>query len=154
MILNTLFASILQYIITFLFFIPIQILRLIGLLLPSCDQLGVVMFTNDAINGAIQWIRFAWPILQFLPWDVIWGLVSAEILLLVFLYFLDHLPMLFAFVGRWWMVILVLFLLGGIISFFIGNDWRGNEVFTDTFGESPTSTYSGGGAGGGGGGSW
>jgi len=152
---NTLFGNVLNYIIGFVFFIPVTILRLIGLLLPTCDQLGLVTFSNNAINDSIQWMRFAWPVLQWLPWDVIWGLVSAELLLLIFFYIFDHLPMIMNFVGRWWWLILILFLFGGIISSFLGNDWRTNDIFTDVFDTAPTSTgFGGGGYGGGGGGGW
>lgn len=152
---NTLFANILNYIVSFVFFIPIQILKLIGAFLPTCSQLGIVTFSNNALNDAIQWMRFAWPVLQFLPWDVIWGLVSAELLLLIFFYLLDHLPMIMNFIGKWWWLLLALFLFGGIITTFIGNDWRSSPAFTDIFGTAPTSTgFAGGGFGGGGGGSW
>jgi len=156
---NTIFSSILTYIVQFIFFIPIQILRLIGTFLPSCDSLGIVVLGNNISNGMVQWIRFAWPVLKFLPWDVIWGLFSAELLLLAFLWFWDHIGFIAAFVAKWWVVIVILFILLPAVNFFLGTAWQNNPAFTDVFDCTPGTSstdcgFSGGGFGGGGGGGW
>jgi len=152
---GTLFSSVLSWVVQFLLFLPSQILVLIGNFLPNCDDLGVVMFTADVLNTVAQMIRFAWPILQFLPWETLWGLVSATILYFAFWWFVDNMPLIVNFVSRWWMVIVALFLILPLLNFFLSDDWMDSSVFTEVFGESPTSTgVSGGGFGGGGGGSW
>jgi len=153
---GTLFSSVLSWIIQFVLFIPAQLLILIGQFLPNCTNLGVVMFSNDVLNTVAQMIRFAWPVLQFLPWSTIWGIVSATLLYFGFWWFWTHMPQIFEFVGRWWWVIVILFILLPIVNFFLGSDWMDSSAFTEVFGENPTSTggVSGGGFGGGGGGSW
>lgn len=152
---TTLFANLLTWIVQFALFVPFQILRLIGTLLPPCSSFGLVSFSAAVLNSAFNWIRFTWPVLQYVPWSFLWNLLAAYLLYNFFKWLWVSLPRIMHFVqGFWWMIV-VFYVVAGFISVFLGDGWRTHSAFTEVFGTAPTSTgFVNGGAGGGGGGSW
>jgi len=152
---SDLFTSLISWIVSFAFYVPFQILRLIGLLFPSCTALGFTQIANGTIQHAVNWIRFYWPIIQYVPWAFVWNILSA-----VFLYvFVRWLTLQFhniaSFVLRFWWIIAIFYTLGGAVDFFLSYNWMDSTVFSEVFGDTPTTTgFSGGGGGGGGGSSW
>lgn len=161
MTLNSLFAKLLAWLIGWVLFVPYEILRLVGHLLPPCSSFGIAILTNNAINDAQQFIRFGWPLLSFIPWDVVWGLMSAELLLIFVLWAFKFFPFVIGFIMKYWIFILLVFLLLPIINIIADlNGFNNSPAFTDVLpGTSVTSSISsdgqsGGGFGGGGGGSW
>jgi len=54
-----------------------------------------------------------------------------------------------------WIVVAVIYIILGAVTWFIGSEWQNSSVFTEVFGSAATSTgFTGGGGAGGGGGSW
>lgn len=155
---SAIFLSVLSWCVSMVLYTPFQILRLAGTQLPPCASWGIVTFSTAVMTSAFNWIRFFWPILQFVPWSFVWNYLSAVILFIFFRWMWGHLPWLISFVFKYWWAVVIFFVIGGVISYFIGSTWTTNNVFTQIFSSSATSTNVngaiGGGFGGGGGGSF
>lgn len=152
---TSMFANLLTWIVGFAFYVPFQIIRLIGLLFPSCASLGLLEFSDAILVNAVNWIRFYWPILQYVPWGFIWNFLSAVFLYVFVRWLMGHFGKIATFVVNFWWIIAVFYVAGAVVDFFVSDSWRNSTVFTAVFGTSPTSTgFSGGGGGGGGGSSW
>lgn len=152
---SSLFSSLLSWLISGLLLPLTAILRLIGLLLPSCSSLGISNFSGEVLNSLAQWLRFGWPFLQFIPWVDLWNLISAVLLYGFFKFLWGHRHMVASLGPRFVTIVLVFYVLAAFVTFFVGNAWMDSPVFTEVFGDSPTSTGEvGDGFGGGGGGSW
>jgi len=152
---NTLFASLLSWIVQFVLFVPFQFLKLAGLLFPPCSSIGFFGFTTSVTNSMVNWILFLWPVIKYIPWTFVWNFVSAVFLFIFFRFVWKNLPKLLEFVMSFWWVIVIFYVVAGLISVFTGYGWMDSPVFSEVFGSSPTTTGSvGGGFGGGGGGSW
>lgn len=152
--LDTLLDNVLRWLATFVFW-PLRLLGYLGDQLASCDS-ELTEFSLTLQHNILDWLQFFHPVLRYLPWPFIWSFLWAVILWQLFMLLLRLLPTILEFVGRYWLVIAVLWVCGGIVTSFIGEDWKNSTVFTSVFGESPTTTtgYAEGGGGGGGGGSW
>jgi len=152
---STMFSSLLSWLVNFALFVPFQVLHLVGLAFPNCQDFGVFSFTTAVTNAAIGWMLFLYPILRFVPWTFVWNFLSAVFLYIFVTFLLRNFPKVWGFVLQFWWVIVIFYVLAGAISFFTGYDWMSSDAFTQVFGSSPTTTGSvGGGFGGGGGGSW
>jgi len=155
MTLSTMFSNLLAWIVQFLLFVPLQLLKLVSYLMPPCAQFAPTAFAAGVSTAAVNWIRFLWPVIQYVPWVFVWNYLSAVILFFFFKMLWDNLPKLFGLIMNFWWIIVVFYVLGGIISIFTSNSWMSSNAFGQVFGTSPTSTGStAGGLGGGGGGSW
>jgi len=152
---SDIFGHLLSWLIQFVLFVPFQILRLAGLLFPSCSSLGIVQLSQSVIDNLVQLIRFLWPVIKYIPWTFLWNILSAFLLYLFFKWLWKLWPRIASLGFTFWIVFTIFYGLGYVISFFTG-DWADSPVFTEVFGESPSSTsgWSGGGFGGGGGGGW
>jgi len=153
---SSLFGSLLSWIGGILFFVPVQLLSLVSLLLPECSSLGLVVVSQETMQGFADLVGVLAPVLRLVNWSA-WGeLVSAFVLYWGFRFVWNNWYMIANFVGQWWWIIALLYVVLPLANFFLGNDWMNNTIFSDVFGASPTSTevFSGGGLGGGGGGSW
>jgi len=150
---NTIFGNLLTWIVQFALYVPFQLIRLIGLLLPPCSDFGITTFSTTALQGMTNWIRFLWPIIQYLPWGFCWNYLSAVLLYIFAKWLFEHLVSIINFVVRFWWIVVALYVLGAVVDTFIGVGWRTSSVFTEVLGGSVTGTV-GGGFGGGGGGSW
>lgn len=149
------FVNVLSWLIKLVFFVPFQVIKLVGLLLPTCSSVGIVNFSNDALLAMINWIRFLWPVIQYFPWSFFWNFLSAMILYILVKWLWSLLPWLSGLGFKVWIVIAVLYGIGGVISIFTNLDWQSSPAFTEVLGSSSTVNGAvGGGFGGGGGGSW
>jgi hypothetical protein len=152
---DDIFGNLLSWAVQFVLFVPFQILKLVGLLMPLCSTLGIIQVSQEALTGLGNWIRFFWPVLQYLPWSFIWNYIAAIILYLLFKWVWGHLPQMIALGFKFWIVVVILYVVALAVSMFTSVSYQDAPVFTDVFGAS--STVNGavdGGAGGGGGGSW
>lgn len=148
------FATFLGYLLDLVFYVPITILSLLGAILPACSDMGFSALTASFLNTLAQWVRVAWPVIQFLPVDTIFDVASAYILYFVFKWLWKFWPKLFELGARFWVIVAIIYIILFSVDWLIGDGWTEDDWFTDAFGESPSSTFSGGGGGGGGGGSW
>lgn len=144
---DQLFQSLLSWLTSFVLFVPFQILKLVGLLLPDCDTFGITTFSVDAMQSAVNILKFLNPITQYVPWGFVWNFLSAVILYRFFKWMFQHLPRLMQLALSFWWVIVIFYVLAGFISFFTSTTWYESSVFQTVFGAAP-------GAVGGGGGSW
>jgi len=152
---STMFSSLLSWLVSFALFVPFQILKLVGLLFPSCSDIGIVGFTQQVTAAAVGWMLFLYPILQYVPWTFVWNFLSAVFLYIFVTFLVKNLTRVMGFVVSFWWIIAIFYVLGGLISIFTSNAWMDSDVFGAVFGTSPTSTGAvGGGFGGGGGGGW
>jgi len=152
---STLFSTLLAWIVQFALFVPFQFLKLAGLLFPTCSSLGLTALPVAAMTAAADWVLFAYPVIKYLPWTFIWNLASAILLYIFFRFVIGIFPRIAQFVLNFWWIIVIFYVLGGVISIFTSSAWMDSEVFSEVFGETPTSSgFSGGGFGGGGGGGW
>jgi len=152
---DDIFGNLLSWAVQFVLFVPFQILKLVGLLMPLCSTLGIIQVSQEALTGLGNWIRFLWPVLQYLPWSFIWNYIAAIILYLLFKWIWGHLPQMIALGFKFWIVVVVLYVVALTVNVFTSLSYQDAPVFTDVFGT--TTTVNGavnGGAGGGGGGSW
>jgi hypothetical protein len=141
------FSTWIGWMIGFLLLPLTQALRLVGLLLPPCSSLSLFRFSDNFMNGIAQWIRFAWPFLQFFPWDVLWALLSACLLYLFFKFLWNFVPTLLHMGPVFWIVIAFFYIMAFALNFFLGDTWINGAFYETTMGVSPTSTYSAGGGG-------
>jgi len=148
------FGYVLGFLVKLVLFVPFSILRAAGLLFPTCASLGFVGFTQEVLVNMANWIRFYWPVLQFLPWNHIWNLLSAIILYLLFKWLWSLLPSLMSLGWKIWLAVAVLFMIAGVVNIFTDLSYQDSTAFTEAFGPNASSTFEGGGFGGGGGGSW
>jgi len=152
---STMFSQLLSWLVQFALFTPFQIFRLVGLLFPTCSDIGIVGFTVAVQNAAVGWLLFFYPVLQYVPWTFLWNFLSAVFLYIFVSFLIRNFPKIMQFVMSFWWVIVIFYVLGGLISIFTSNSWMESEAFSEVFGSSPTTTGEvGGGFGGGGGGSW
>jgi len=155
---NFLFLSLITWLVKGALFVPFTLLRLIGLLLPPCSSFGLLSFSTAVMDAAVNWIRFLWPALQYVPWTHFWNFVSAVLLYILFKWMWKHLPQMMHFVISFWWIIAIFYVVAGALNFFLNSTWTNSPVFTDVFGSTATGTasqgFSGGGFGGGGGASW
>jgi len=151
---SELFTAMLNWIIQFALFLPFQVLQLVGYFLPPCSDFGVAILNAQVTNEAQQWMRFVWPVLQFVPIQTIWGLISATILYWIFWFIMDHIVPLMNFIGKWWPIIVALFVIIPLVNFFLSDSWMDHTFFEEVFSTSTRAGISGGGLGGGGGGGW
>lgn len=142
-----------QFLIGIVIFIPAQLLVIVGSIFPECGTLGVIGLPASWINEGVQWVRWGLPLWHYMPMAQLWLFANTLTAYLILRWILSHLPWLISLGSRIWIIIVIIYIILGAVSFFIGDGWRDSEVFSDAFGGSPTST-SGGGLGGGGGGSW
>ena len=150
---NTLFLNLLTWLVQFVLFVPFQFLKLASFLMPPCSQFGITSFSQDVSLSLVNWIRFLWPVIQFVPWVFVWNFVSCVILYVFFRWLWAHLPKFISLVMNFWWIFVIFFVLAGVINIFTSYNWTSNTAFTQVFGSSATGT-SGAGFGGGGGGSW
>lgn len=151
---TTLLQNTLWYLTGFLLW-PIKLLGYIGAWLLPCSEYGIETLSDTVVTNMGNWILFFFPVVKYLPWDFIWNFFWAIVVWQLFIFLWRQFPTINDFLHHWWPVILALWLLGGIITTFIGDEWRDSSVFDEIFNGAPTSTgFSGGGGGGGGGGSW
>lgn len=151
---STMFASMLAWLIGGLLLPLTAILRLVGLLLPACSTLGVLSVPDEVLNSLAQWIRFLWPFLQFIPWSDLWNLVAAILLYGFFKFVWGHRSMVLSLGPKFIVIVICIYVIAAFITIFTGSAWMDSPVFTEIFGESPTSTGEVGGLGGGGGSTW
>jgi len=151
---SELFSNLLVWLVSFVLYVPFTFLRLVSGLMPLCSNFGITSFTSDVSLSAVNWIRFYWPFLQYIPWVFVWNFFSAVLLYIFFKWLWNHLPKFIGLVMNFWWIFVIFYTLAFAINFFIDYDWTESTAFTEVFGDSPTSTGSGMGGGGGGGGSW
>jgi len=152
---GNMFATFLGWLIQFLLFTPFQVVRLISALLPGCSQFGITGFAAGVSDDAANWIRFLWPVIQYVPWTFLWNFISAIILYIFFKWLWDHMPWILSLGKTFWIIVAAFYVVGVALSVFTSTVWMDNEIFTAIFGVAPTTTHvTGGGFGGGGGGSW
>lgn len=149
---SLLFGNFLKFLVDAVLYVPFTVLRVVGLALPACSEYGLVAIPSLVTEGMVRIIKLLWPILQFVPWAFLWNFGSAWVLFLIVKWVIGHLPWLTTLGSRVWVIVLVLYVLSGIINFFIGTDWQTSDVFLTGFGLTPDSV--GGAFGGGGGGRW
>lgn len=151
------FTHLVEYLVAVFLYTPFKVVALIGEhFFPSCTDMGYVVFTESMLNSMVNWLRFLWPFLKYFPWEFMWNYLSI-ILLLYFIFWLwDNFDKMSSFFLKYWWIVAVWFVVGGIVTYFIGDLWRASPVFTEVFGTSATDTAVGTGFGGsgGGGGSW
>lgn len=152
---STMFSTLLSWIVGFALFVPMTLLRLVGLLFPTCAEFGITTFANSVSTSAANWILFLYPVLKFVPWTFVWNFLSAVFLYIFVSFLIRNLPRLLPFVLQFWWVIVLLYVVAGAINVFTTFNWMSSSAFTEVFGNAPTTTGSvGGGFGGGGGGGW
>lgn len=152
---STLFSSLLSWIVQFALFVPFQLLKLAGLLFPTCASMGLTAIPVAAMNSAADWVLFGYPVLRYAPWSDLFNLVSATLLYIFFKWLMNNFQRIMQFVISFWWIIAIFYVVAAFISIFVGNDWMGSSVFTEVFGSGPNASGTvGGGFGGGGGGSW
>jgi hypothetical protein len=153
MTLESLFSSLLSWLIGFLLGAPILILKLLGGLMPPCSEMGWTALPSSVVQSMTNMARFLWPLLQFVPWTFVWNYLSAWILFLFFMWLVKNIMKLLSLGLTFWIVVAIIWVVLGSVNWLIGTSWQDSSVFQDVFGTSATGTV-GGGGGGGGGGSW
>jgi hypothetical protein len=113
----TIFSTILGWVIGGLLLPFTAILRLVGLLLPPCSSLGIVKFADSVVNMMAQIIRFGWPLLKFLPWATLWGMISVFLLYWFFLFLWRLLPTLLKIGPGVWGIILAVYVVSFVYAF-------------------------------------
>lgn len=146
----------LEYLLAFVFYVPKTALRFVGSLLPDCGSFGVTAFTSDVSQSMVNWLRFWWPILQYVPWTFFWSFFAVIILYQIFKWAWGHVPAILSFVADAWWIIISLYVISFAYNLWTDSEWLEHAVWESAFGTSgiTSSTVEGGGFGGGGGGSW
>ncbi len=151
---GTLFSNLLNWIIGFVFSVPLFIIQIIGSFFPDCYDLGINDFSTSVTNEMAQIIKFFWPFLQYVPWSDLWNLFSAIILYIFVRMGWNNRDSVINFMMHFWKSVVAFFIVATLLTIFSSLDWASHTAFTEVFGSSATSSISGGGMGGGGGGSW
>lgn len=151
---TTLFGNVMSWAVSFALYVPFAFLRLASHLMPDCGNFGLLTFSTSVQEGMINWIRFLWPIIQYVPWVSFWNFASACLLYLFFRWLYAHLYQAVSFLTKTWWMIVLLFVLAFVINIFVDYNWTDESIFTGVFGTSTSAGVSGMGTGGGGGGSW
>lgn len=139
----------------FAFYVPKTLLRLVGEFMPPCSDWGITTFSADVMGSAASFVRFLWPVIQYIPWSFVWAYVGCWLLFVVVKWALDHSQQLLQFISQNWWIIVSLYVLSFAYNLWTSYDWLSAAPWEPAFGENPTSTgVTEGGFGGGGGGSW
>lgn len=138
--------------------LPFKIISLIGLLFPTCASFEYTSIIGvEGINNATSLIMWASPVLRLIPWTGIWTLASAYILYAMIRFIWLHTKWLLpVFIELWW-IILIIFVVMTVVSWFTSSDWGHHSMIEQMMGAPATTTIeygSGQGLGGGGGSGW
>lgn len=150
----SMFLTFAQYLVGFILFVPAKILWAVGLLLPTCDDMGIVGISANWVNEMTQWARTFLPLTQLLPIDDLWVFANVVVTYIILKWIIKHIPWLMHLGAKVWIAIIVIYLIIGAVDWLANIDWSNAPAFNEAFGGAPSSTWSGGGLGGGGGGSW
>jgi hypothetical protein len=139
--------------------IPVALLNVIGLFMPSCSESGITGLPVEVLDNMVQLTRWISPIWSALPVSQLWVMLSLTITYFVIRWFArPAIKVVMGGIPHFWWIIVVVWVISASLNLFLGNSWQDSEIWTEWFGQSATSTfngyYSGGGGGGGGGGSW
>jgi len=153
---NDLLNHFLSALFGFAFYVPKTILRLVGEFMPPCSDWGITSFSADVMNGIASWLRFYWPILQYVPWDFVNAYLGCYLLYVVVKWAWNHWPTVLGIVMDGWWIIISLYVLSFAYNLWTSYDWLSAAPWEPAFGtdEISSSTVTGDGLGGGGGGSW
>jgi len=152
---NTLFGSLLVWLVQFILYVPFTVLRLVSALLPPCSTFGATALPVAVSTSMVNWVRFYWPIIQYIPWVFVWNFVSAVLLYVFFKWLWSYLPRFIGLVMSFWWIFAIFYVVAWSLNTFLDDSWKDSTAFTEVFGTGATSTgSSGSGFGGGAGGSW